>query len=109
MPATIHDRLVAALRARGETMVPGRSSRYTVFTRTCHETGQKIGFHFVGRAGAPARRPHRDQEHAGRGGPPGAAAGRSVRSAHAPHPRQRPTCSAIPALALLPFRATATR
>jgi hypothetical protein len=52
MPATIHDRLVAALRARGETMVPGRSSRYTVFTRTCHETGQKIGFHFVGRAGA---------------------------------------------------------
>jgi hypothetical protein len=52
MPATIHDRLVAALRARGETMVPGRSSRYTVFTRTCRETGQKIGFYFVGRAGA---------------------------------------------------------
>jgi hypothetical protein len=52
MPATIHDRLVAALRARGETMVPGRSNRYTVFTRTCRETGQNIGFHFVGRAGA---------------------------------------------------------
>jgi hypothetical protein len=52
MSATIHDRLVAALRTRGDTMVPDRSSRYTVFTRTCRETGQKIGFYFVGRAGA---------------------------------------------------------
>jgi hypothetical protein len=52
MPATIHDRLVAALTARSETRVPGRSSKYTVLTRTSHETGQKIGFYFVGRAGA---------------------------------------------------------
>jgi hypothetical protein len=52
MPATIHDRLVAALIARGETLVPGRSSKYTVLTRTSRETGQKIGFYFVGRAGA---------------------------------------------------------
>jgi hypothetical protein len=52
MPATIHDRLVAALTARSETLVPGRSSKYTVLTRTSHETGQKIGFYFVGRAGA---------------------------------------------------------
>jgi hypothetical protein len=52
MPATIHDRLVAALTARSETLVPGRSSNYTVLTRTSHETGQKIGFYFVGRAGA---------------------------------------------------------
>jgi hypothetical protein len=52
MPATIYDRLVAALTARGETLVPGRSSKYTVLTRTSRETGQKIGFYFVGRAGA---------------------------------------------------------
>jgi len=52
MPATIHDRLVAALTARSETLVPGRSSKYTVLTRTSRETGQKIGFYFVGRAGA---------------------------------------------------------
>jgi hypothetical protein len=52
MPATIRDRLVAALTAQGETLVPGRSSKYIVLTRTSRETGQKIGFYFVGRAGA---------------------------------------------------------
>jgi hypothetical protein len=52
MPATIHDRLVAALTARGETLVPGRSTKYTVLTRTKRDTGESLGFYFVGRAGA---------------------------------------------------------
>jgi hypothetical protein len=52
MPATIHDRLVAALIARGESLVPKRSTKYTVLTRTRRDTGESLGFYFVGRAGA---------------------------------------------------------
>jgi hypothetical protein len=52
MPATIHDRLVAALTAQGETLVPERSTKYTVLTRTKRDTGESLGFYFVGRAGA---------------------------------------------------------
>jgi hypothetical protein len=52
MPATIHDRLVAALIARGESLVPNRSTKYTVLTRTRRDTGESLGFYFVGRAGA---------------------------------------------------------
>jgi hypothetical protein len=51
--ATIHDRLVAALQRHGEVIVPNtRSTRYTVLTRTRRETGEQVGFYFVGRAGA---------------------------------------------------------
>jgi hypothetical protein len=52
MPATIHDRLVAALIARGESLAPKQSSKYTVLTRTKRDTGESLGFYFVGRAGA---------------------------------------------------------
>jgi hypothetical protein len=52
MPATIHHRLVAALIARGESLVPKRSTKYTVLTRTRRDTGESLGFYFVGRAGA---------------------------------------------------------
>jgi hypothetical protein len=52
MPATIHDRLVAALIARGESLVPKRSTKYTALTRTKRDTGESLGFYFVGRAGA---------------------------------------------------------
>ena len=46
---TIHDRLVAALQRRGETIVTdARSTRYTVLTR---KGGDAI-FYYVGRAGA---------------------------------------------------------
>lgn len=45
---TLHDRLVAALLARGERIVENaRTTRYTVLTR---EGGG--GFYFVGKAGA---------------------------------------------------------
>lgn len=51
--ATVHDRLVAALQRRGETVVSGsRSTRYTVLTRTRRETGERVGFYYVGKAGA---------------------------------------------------------
>lgn len=50
---TIHDRLVAALQHRGEAIIAdARSTRYTVLTRTRRETGEQVGFYFVGRAGA---------------------------------------------------------
>lgn len=50
---TIHDRLVAALQHRGEAIIADtRSTRYTVLTRTRRETGEQVGFYFVGRAGA---------------------------------------------------------
>lgn len=49
---TIHDRLVAALQHRGEAIIAdARSTRYTVLTRTRRETGEQVGFYFVGRAG----------------------------------------------------------
>ncbi len=44
---TIHDRLVAALIARGETVVKGaRTTKYTVVTR------HNGGFYYIGKAGA---------------------------------------------------------
>jgi hypothetical protein len=50
---TIHDRLVAALQHRGEAIIADAcSTRYTVLTRTRRETGEQVGFYFVGRAGA---------------------------------------------------------
>jgi hypothetical protein len=46
---TIHDRLVAALTARGESVVEdARTTKYTVVTR---EAG-KAGFYYIGKAGA---------------------------------------------------------
>lgn len=46
--ASLHDRLVAALQRRGETIVgDARSTRYTVLTRKGGD-----GFYYVGRAGA---------------------------------------------------------
>lgn len=51
--ATIHDRLVAALKSRGETIVSdARSTRYTVLSRTRQGTGESVGFYFVDKAGA---------------------------------------------------------
>jgi len=50
---TIHDRLVAALQRRGETIVTdARSRRYTVLTRHRQDTGDDTGFYYVGKAGA---------------------------------------------------------
>ncbi len=51
---TLHDRFVAALRMRGETIVDeARTRRYTVLTRTPDkETGEQVGFYYVGRGGA---------------------------------------------------------
>lgn len=50
---TLHDRLVAALQHRGETIVAdARSTRYTVLSRTRPGTGETAGFYFVGKAGA---------------------------------------------------------
>lgn len=43
---TIHDKLVAALEARGEKRVEARTQKYTVLTRS------RGGFWYVGRAGA---------------------------------------------------------
>ena len=51
--ATIHDRLIAALQSRGETIVSNaRSTRYTVLSRTRQGTSESVGFYFVGKAGA---------------------------------------------------------
>jgi hypothetical protein len=50
---SIHDRLVAALLQRGETIVAdARSTRYTVLTRTLRETGDPVRFYYIGKAGA---------------------------------------------------------
>ena len=50
---TLHDRLVAALLRRGETIVTNtRATRYTVLTRTRPQTGEPLGFYYVGRGGA---------------------------------------------------------
>lgn len=50
LPArTIHDRLVAALKARGGSVVEdARTTKYTVITRE----GGKAGFYYIGKAGA---------------------------------------------------------
>jgi hypothetical protein len=38
---------------RAEAIIAdARSTRYTVLTRTRRETGEQVGFYFVGRAGA---------------------------------------------------------
>lgn len=59
---TIHDRLVAALLARGETIVAdARSTKYTVLTHSEPPPGgffdaptprRQLGFYYVGKAGA---------------------------------------------------------
>jgi hypothetical protein len=46
---TMHDRLVAAFTARGESVVEdARTTKYTVLTRE----GGKAGFYYIGKAGA---------------------------------------------------------
>ncbi len=47
---TMQEKFAAALVARGEAEVPSKSRKYRTFTRTYN--GQRIGYFFLGKAGA---------------------------------------------------------